>query len=193
MGLIKRKSPPVFDESATTEAAVYLLKKSGGEAYFIKLLKLLYIADRISLLRWKQPITYDQYVSMDHGPVLSRTYSIINESYDESSVWKQHISERSEHKVRLLHQDAPFDPDWLSESEIEILNEVYDTFGEWDRWDLCRHTHTFAEWSDPQGSMVPIAVEDIIGRETDEQKDHLKSVEYLISARNYLTGLAKQK
>lgn len=182
---------PVFDERKTTEAAAYLLQRAGGEMYFIKLLKLLYIADRNSILQWKEPITHDQYVSMDKGPVLSRTYQIINETYDESTSWKQQISERFDHKVRLNHPDRHIDPDWLSESELDILDEVFNEFGHWDRFDLCNYTHGFPEWQDPQGSMIPFTIRDIqIGAGQSEVE--IDSALELIAVHSYLRGLEKR-
>ena len=189
MGVHRLDPIPVFDERKTTEAAAYLLQRASGEMYFIHLLKLLYIADRISILRWKEPITHDQYVSMDNGPVLSRTYRIINETYDQSTEWKSRISDRYDYKVRLLAQEQEFDPDWLSDSEIEILNEVFETFGGWDRWELCEHTHEFPEWQNPHGSMIPFSISDILTKMGQEQD--VATAHQLISANTYLRRLEK--
>ena len=43
---------------------------------YLKLLKLLYIVERTALLRWGRPVTFDRFVSMPHGPVMSRTYDL---------------------------------------------------------------------------------------------------------------------
>jgi len=45
---------------------------------YLKLMKLLYLADRESMRRNGRPISGDRYVSMDHGPVLSQTLNLIN-------------------------------------------------------------------------------------------------------------------
>jgi uncharacterized phage-associated protein len=44
---------------------------------FLKLIKLMYLADRRALLEQGRSITFDRYVSMDHGAVLSQTYNLI--------------------------------------------------------------------------------------------------------------------
>jgi uncharacterized phage-associated protein len=44
---------------------------------YIKLIKLLYLADREALLRWGRPITTDRHVSMPKGPVVSQIYDLI--------------------------------------------------------------------------------------------------------------------
>ena len=46
---------------------------------YIKLIKLMYLVDRAALNERGWPISTDVYVSMAHGPVLSRTYDLIRE------------------------------------------------------------------------------------------------------------------
>ena len=41
-----------FDESKATEAAVFLLSRSDQTMNYMKLIKLLYLADREALIRW---------------------------------------------------------------------------------------------------------------------------------------------
>ncbi len=65
-----------FNERKATQAAAHLLKLRGGEMSFMKLINLLYLADRSALLQWVRPITTDSYVSMDRGPVLSRVLDL---------------------------------------------------------------------------------------------------------------------
>jgi len=60
-----------FNAIKTTQAAVRFLELNGGSLDRYILIKLLYILDRESLRRWGNPLTGDQAVSMEHGPVLS--------------------------------------------------------------------------------------------------------------------------
>jgi hypothetical protein len=48
-----------FDERKATEATALLLSLRGGQMHYMKLIKLLYLADRRALLRWGIPITTD--------------------------------------------------------------------------------------------------------------------------------------
>src|SRR5260370_12146701 len=68
-----------FNERKATEAAAHLLKLRGGRMSYMKLIKLLYLADREALLRFGCPITTVRYVSIDRGPVLSRVLNLISE------------------------------------------------------------------------------------------------------------------
>ena len=66
-----------FDTLKIVQAAAVLLKEEAGQMTRLRLLKLLYIADRESLAETLRPISGDDVVAMDHGPVLSSTYKLI--------------------------------------------------------------------------------------------------------------------
>src|ERR1035437_9322409 len=114
-----------FDEQKVTEAAVFLLELRGGCMHYIKLLKLLYIADRQAFSEWGIPITNDNYVSMDNGPVLSQKYNLIK---DGGRFWSEHISAPfGDYEVQL---SAPLQKNRkLSLAEEETLQKVFAEYG----------------------------------------------------------------
>ena len=59
---------PLFDERKAAEAAAFLLFMAGGKLPLIKLVKLLYLAERLSLQRYGEPLTGDRLVAMPNGP-----------------------------------------------------------------------------------------------------------------------------
>ena len=152
----------LYNEKRTAHAAAFLLYQAGGSLPTLKLLKLLYLAERASLQRFGEPIAGDRLVSMDQGPVMSLTYEHINGS--RASVeggWETWISERANHKVALQNPDSIKDPQTdlleLSRNDLEVLGDVWHQFGAFDRWALVEYTHKHCpEWQDPDGSMIPI-------------------------------------
>jgi len=166
------KSP--YNEMKTTQAAAYLLKKSSKEMKYLKLLKLLYLADRKALLSSGRPISFDHYVSMDHGPVLSHTYELISNGEPEQgrSYWLTHISSPADYKVHLIRDPGN---DHLSELEIKFLENIFQEYGQRDQWDLVDNVmHKLPEWEDPQGSAIPIQIRDIL---THSGKTDLEAAE----------------
>lgn len=148
-----------FDETKATQAAAFFLEKRGGRMHYLKLVKLLYLADRAALLNWGLPITTDRYVSMDHGPVVSRIYSLMTEDRPKP-IWSQYISAPlGEYEVALI-KAAPTDR--LSRAEEKLLSEIHDQYGHWNRWKIVDFVHTLPEWQDPHGSAFPIHVRDIL-------------------------------
>jgi uncharacterized phage-associated protein len=157
---------PLFDERRAAEAAAFLLFRAGGRLPLIKLVKLMYLAERLSLQRYGEPLTGDRLVSMPNGPVLSMTYDYINGALPSvEGGWETWVSDRAGHVVALRDESKIRSPEQdlqrLSDSDLEVLSEVWDQFGHWDRWALVRYTHSDAcpEWEDPEGSSRPISYE----------------------------------
>ena len=159
---------PKFREDKTTQAAAMLLRLNSGSMNYMKLIKLLYIIDRKALLAFGRPITFDHYVSMDRGPVLSQTLDLINEGVwpGIDSYWHEFISRRASYAVELLGETPT---DQLSEMEMDVVRDVFKEYGHLDKWDLVGVVHRLPEWHDPQGSAIPIEYRDILreGGKTD--------------------------
>lgn len=148
-----------FDEAKATQTAALFLKLRGRRMHYLKLLKLMYLADREALLRWGIPISTDRYVSMDHGPVVSSTYSLIVEDMPKP-VWAEFISPPlGEYEIELL-KEAPTDR--LSRAEEALIHEIFDQYGQWNRWRLVDYLHTLPEWKNPHGSSIPIKIREIL-------------------------------
>jgi len=148
-----------FREDRTTQAAARLLRLHGAAMPYLKLIKLLYLADRKALLELGRPISHDFYVSMPHGPVLSRTYDLILGEEQEASYWRRFVSAPDNYAVRLLGE-VPNDQ--LSSAEEAILDSIFREFGGMDKWALRDYTHTLPEYHDPNGSSVPISIREIL-------------------------------
>ena len=181
-----------FNEAKATQAAARLLRNRGGRMSYMKLIKLLYLADREALARWGRPITTDSYVSMNHGPVLSGVLNLITDPDDPAQVqtaWAKHISAPENYDV-ILKEDSS--GDLLSESEDELLDEVSSKFGHLNRWKLVDLVHSFPEWTDPQGSAYPIEYGEILKaqnkkpeeiRAIENELKSLAEIDYYLAAR----------
>src|SRR5687768_11748301 len=94
--------PSHFNEQKALALAALFLRLRGGEMKHLKLVKLMYLADRAAFSRWGHSITGDRYVSMEYGPVLSTVLDLIHEQLPASSnQWGKHIEESSPHTVKL--------------------------------------------------------------------------------------------
>ena len=68
---------PKFDEKKTTELASIFLKLNGGKMNALKLVLLIYNADREALKRWARPLTYDDYYATKYGMVGINTFKLV--------------------------------------------------------------------------------------------------------------------
>ncbi|HET8649068.1 MAG TPA: Panacea domain-containing protein [Gemmatimonadales bacterium] len=154
--------PMRYREDRTTQAAAYLLQLRGGTMSYMKLIKLLYLADRKALADLGRPITFDSYVAMARGPVLSCTLDRITGDPNPTSptYWRRYISAPTPgYEVRLDRLPEPAD---LSAADQAILDSVFAEFGHLSRWDVVAHTHTLPEWRDPGTSCAPIQLREIL-------------------------------
>ena len=180
-----------FSEVKTTQVATRLLQKRGGEMSYLKLIKLLYLIDRAALDRWGRPVTFDDYYSMEHGQVLSRTLDLINDEdvppgQTDPSFWHQHISAPSNHEVKLL-QEAPIDE--LSRVEIALIDEIYAEYGQFSRWQLRDLHHTLPEYKNPGKGHIPTEMETILqalAKTKDEITAIIRELKSLEVAQNIL-------
>lgn len=170
---------PTYREDKAAQAAALFLKLRGGKMSHLKLMKLLYLADREALLRFGRPITFDYCVSMEHGPVLSQTYNLLIGDTQTGGLWGKSISIPANHEVSLSEDPGE---DKLSDAEDQIIREIFDQHGAKSRWDLCKFTHTLAEWQDPKGSSTKIDYKEILqagGKTEGEIESILEEIENL--------------
>lgn len=124
------------------QAINYLASKSRQrEINRLKLMKLLWLADRYHLLKYGRPILKDRYYALDHGPVPSLTADISrhqNEPYTNT-----YIEPVGSLDIRSIQ--AP-DLSLFSKSDLEVLDLVWEKFGHMDRWELRDLTHEYPEW-----------------------------------------------
>src|SRR5437762_12295497 len=106
-----------FNERKATQSAARLLELRGGRMSYLKLIKLLYLADRQALLRWGRPITTDRYFAMERGPGLSRVLDLATDGEEPGApcIWASYISGPANFGAQLRIDAGR---DYLSDAEI---------------------------------------------------------------------------
>jgi uncharacterized phage-associated protein len=180
-----------FRERKAAQAAAFLLSLNRGRMKYMTLIKLMYLADRQSLIETGQPITGDRMVSMPNGPVLSMVLDAINSGKRpySTNAWHEYVSMPEKYMVRLqkdVQQEADYDE--LSPYNIGVLRRVFATFGKKSQWALVRYTHTLPEWDDPQGSSRPIDPATIL-RESGKSDAEIERVAQRAEANAFFRSL----
>lgn len=172
----------MFSEEKTAQIAAYFLLRRGGQMSYLKLMKLLYLADRESMSRYDEPMTGDSWVSMSKGPVLSTVLELL-QGGSRTGVWEQWVAQaQTQHEVFLARQvlNEEDDFDELSPADQDILEAVWSAHGHKNRWQLVEYTHTHcAEWHDPFGSARPISPQSVfmaLGRNEEEANELAKEI-----------------
>jgi hypothetical protein len=157
---------PAFDERKAADAAVFFLRSEGKEMPALKLSTLLYLAERLSLQRYGNTITGDDFVAMSHGPALAATLRLLNGETDCSDgYWKTLIALGDGENVGLAGESgrerAPeHGLRQLSDSDVEVLGETLDKYGHIRQGVLRGFAEeNLPEWKDPHGAYLPHARE----------------------------------
>ncbi len=167
-----RMSALFCEEKAAEVAAYFLVRASekGANITILKLMKLMYLSERLSYERYGFPIIGDALVSMPNGPVLSSTLDLINFGPSKpKGAWDRLIAEKSGRDMSLNENIKITIDDLreLSESDLEILESIWRQFGRMSAIKLRDYTHdanNCPEWQDPDGSSVPIKFEDLLDK-----------------------------
>lgn len=158
--------PTMFTEEKVAQMAAFFLDKNGGKLGHLKLIKLLYLSDRQCLIDTGYPMTDDDMYSLPNGPILSDTLDLINGRAKQATQWSAWVTPTNQNKeVTLSRQFKSYDLlDELSLAEIDILEKVYQDFGQLTSNQLITYTHSkeCPEWTKPpQNSRVPIQYHEI--------------------------------
>ena len=127
----------------TIQAAAVLLKEHDGRMSRMRLLKMLYMADRASMKTLGKTVTGDRPVAMDNGPVLTRTYDLIKGVDTENGLWDRFILRKGGQDVILVDEPGV---DELSQFEIESLMAIARDHQDMDDYAVADETHQFPEW-----------------------------------------------
>ena len=68
----------MYKEEKSAQIAAFFVEREGGKIPHLKLIKLMYIADRMSMEKTGFPMTYDRMKSLPHGPILDKTLNFID-------------------------------------------------------------------------------------------------------------------
>ena len=153
----------MFSAERSAQIAAEFGRREGGSINILKLVKLIYLADRRSMEWTGLPITYDVLVSMDLGPAPSVTYDLMKKNDAHNEDWAKWIQGRNNHDVIVRHRNfTRKDLGELSETDIKVIDDIWERFGNMNEWELSEYTHKKCpEWKCPSGSSRPIQEREI--------------------------------
>src|SRR5437867_894691 len=127
----------------TIEAIGVLFRTEGvRQMSALRLLKLLYMADRESLKETGRVITGDRVVAMEHGPVLSNVYDLIQGQHADLPRWSEFFTSTG-YRINEVKEPGVAR---LSRQELNRLQEVAQRNMDKSDWEVAELTHEFEEW-----------------------------------------------
>jgi uncharacterized phage-associated protein len=150
-----------FNLQKSIQMMAYLLDRL-GPVDKVKLMKLLYIADRNSFIQHGHPISGSVQKAMDWGPVPSGCLSVIDGEYRDDPDAAFRFLHVDDYTVQL-RENPGFD--LLGDAERATLESVIQQYGQAPKWDLVDLTHKFPEYEEAyggEGTANPITYESLL-------------------------------
>ena len=126
--------------------AVAFFARRCPELSKLKLAKLLYFADKQHLVEDGRPITGDRYTKMESGPVPTAGYNILKQddrvSAEHQSLFDHYLTIQGNNVVMKAEPNLGC----LSESDLEVLNDIVEHFGEFAVARLAALRHREPAW-----------------------------------------------
>jgi len=149
-----------FDAEKAIEEILYIAKRAPKHDIY-HVLKIMYFADKKHLGKYGRFICNDTYIAMNNGPVPSETYDIIKhmrgDGYhpyiDEHALKSFEVKTKPDNRI-IPSRDA--NPDLLSESDQECLDESIKEYGPLSFDELKKLSHDKAYESADQNDEIPI-------------------------------------
>lgn len=138
-----------FDYHKAVQAINFMACKEGGRIDKLRLLKLLFFAERFHLRAYGRPIFYDQYWAMPMGPVSSSVKDIAEfsdflsqDEYEYAALYL--IKGTRPHSIESIKS---VDEDEFSDSDLQALEWAFEHFRHLSNSDLIDRTHLYPEWA----------------------------------------------
>ena len=146
-----------FRPEKAIQAAGVLLNAHGNCMEYIRLLKLLYIAEREQLQAIGTPIVGGRMVAMKHGPLHDVVYAMVKDQCGDAAKWNRYFT-TSGHNIELREVDPGVTK--LTRSEVTKLQEVSSRYDSLSTWELVDLTHSLDEWKTtyPAGTNTSIPI-----------------------------------
>lgn len=103
----------------------------------VKLMKLFYFLDFLHLKKYGSPVTYDNYLNLEHGPIPSGILNLVNSAIDDidNSVLSDTIHFETPpgtimQRVLPARKFSENDKKYFTKSQLDIMEQVVKRFGD---------------------------------------------------------------
>jgi uncharacterized phage-associated protein len=126
----------IIEKKILNSIIFFASKSLNNKINRLKLMKLLWLSDRIHLNKYGRLILKDNYNALPHGPVPSKTMDV--SKFSVESVFEVH-------KYNIIAKGL-FNSDYFSKSDLEVMEKVWKDYGQMDQFELRDFSHNFPEW-----------------------------------------------
>lgn len=179
-----------FRSRKAAQLAALFANFAGGTIEKLKLVKLIYLAERDFLGEYHFPMLFDEFYSLYNGPVCSATLNGID-GVIHGEIWDHYITRHGKDRIVAVKKFAPTAYDELSAAERSMATKIWTEFGHKTAGQLVEYTHKKCpEWVGvKEGRRLPIRYSDILaafGESNADAIDH--QIDQMRRAESALAG-----
>jgi len=136
-----------LDHRKAIQAINFFARKEGGKIDKLKVIKLIWLADRRHLRKYGRPIINDTYYAMEYGPVGSSikdftSFNMLTKN-TETDYLSKYLKQNNNNKIESINEP---NMDVFSDSDINTLETVYNEYGKLNGFKLVEISHEYPEW-----------------------------------------------
>lgn len=160
-----------FRSRKAAQLCAYFAVESGGTIEKLKLIKLLYLAERRFLSENHHPMLFDEYYSLPHGPICSSALNGID-GIIHGEIWDDYIA-RNGNVVVAMKSFSRDELDDVSDAELEVVAGIWRQFGHMTASQLRNYSHdNCPEYTETTGR-IPISCKQILEAVGEEDAEAL--------------------
>ncbi len=149
-----------FRSRKAAQMCAYFATQSEGMIEKLKLIKMIYLAERQYLFEHHHPMLFDEFYSLPHGPICSSTLNCINGTLDDG-LWDEYVA-RNGNIVVAVKAVARDDLDEISDAEMAVIRDVWKKFSSMTASQIRNHTHHHcSEYTETDRARIPISYQQI--------------------------------
>lgn len=178
-----------FKSRKAAQAAAYFASREGAAIEKMKLIKLLYLAEREFVGRHEFPMFYDESYSLKDGPILSSALNGINGKLDPK-VWGDYLTKHDNKNVSANSRYERDDLDEISIAEFAVLEATYASFGHMSAAQIRNYTHkNCSEYTEVVTGRMPILLFDILrALNVDAASEKADNIAAMVRAESLISG-----
>ena len=135
-----------MSEKLATQVAVAFIAKATRPVGWLKLVKLMYLAEWEAMRRFLLPIIGDDIFAMRHGMASSNTARLAQGKGEADGEWSQHIV-RTPQGLGIRKGVSTGSLDCLSEDDLGVIQWTWDRYGDRSQEELVHAVHhRLPEW-----------------------------------------------
>ena len=119
----------------------------------VKLMKLFYFLDFLHVKKYGSPVTYDNYVNLEHGPIPSAILNLVNSAIDDvdnsvlaDTIKFERIDGIDMRRIVPIREFREGDKKYFSSTELNILEEICNRYKNSNANSIEEASHKESPW-----------------------------------------------